>query len=134
MLARLVLPAILASALLATSARADAPFTIAPIKVTAKVGAAATARVSVKPSAGFHINKDFPTSLKVTPPDGVSVAKTALSKADGQVSEQEAAFDVVLTASAAGARSIAGELKFAVCSATTCDPHREKITILVDAK
>ena len=130
----LIAPGILALGLLPSPARADAPFTIAPIKVSARVGAATTAHVSVKPSSGFHINKDYPTSLKVTAPDGVAVPKPALGKADGQVSEQEAAFDVVLTPSVAGARTIAGELKFAVCSATTCDPHREKFTILVDSK
>src|SRR4051812_19966939 len=63
------------------------PFTLAIEAPAARPGQSATARVELKPAAGYHINKDFPTSLRLVAPAGVELPKPTLKKADGQVSE-----------------------------------------------
>mgnify|MGYP000019285361 CR=1 FL=1 len=113
---------------------AGMPYTLTIAKVSAVKGKPATAQVVIKPAAGYHINKDFPTSLKLTPPAGVTLAKAELKKADAKLSENEGSFDVTLTAANAGALKIPGELRFAVCTETTCDPQRSSVNIELDVK
>jgi hypothetical protein len=133
--------ATLAASLLLASplARADAPIASKPYTITvgptaAKKGDPAVAHVVLKPAAGFHVNKDFPISLKLTPPKTIDLPKAKLTKADATVSEQEAKFDVALTARESGKQMIEGTLSFAVCTATTCDPQRAPVQIAVEAK
>ena len=110
------------------------PYTLTIAKVSAVKGQPATAQVVIKPAAGYHINKDFPTSLKLNPPAGVTLAKAELKKADAKLSETEGSFAVTLTAANAGAQKIPGELRFAVCTETTCDPQRSSVNIELDVK
>src|SRR5436190_24207312 len=89
-------------------ARADGEkakeFTINVPATTAKAGTPATARVEVKPAAGWHINLEFPTTLTLKPVAGVELAKPKLGKKDAGVvvGEQEARFDVPFTPREAG--------------------------------
>lgn len=119
-------------------ARADepAPYTVRVESTTSHVGSRATARVVVQAAAGHHINPDYPTSLKLEAPSGVALAKAELSKKNGGVTvhENEAVFDVAYTPHAAGKETIAGTLRFAVCTASTCDPRRAPVSVPVDAR
>ncbi len=115
-------------------AMAGKPYTLSIAKVSAKKGQPATTQVVIKPAAGYHINKDFPTSLKLNPPAGVTLAKAELKKADAKLSETEGSFEVTLTADKTGAQTVPGELKFAVCTETTCDPQRSPVAIELDVK
>ncbi|MFO0577880.1 MAG: protein-disulfide reductase DsbD family protein [Polyangia bacterium] len=112
----------------------DKPYTLTLNKVTAQKGQPATATVLIKPAAGYHINKDFPTTLKLTPPADVKLDKAQLAKEDATLSEKEGSFQVKLTASAAGSKKIPGELRFAVCTDTTCDPQKTAVTLEVEVK
>jgi hypothetical protein len=101
----------------------------------AKKGQRAVVRVHIAPGSGYHVNKDFPTSLVLAPPTGIAVEKLRQEAKDAvKLEEAGADFDVALTASAAGKQVVTGDLKFAVCSATTCDPKREKVSFTVDVK
>jgi hypothetical protein len=100
----------------------------------AKVGAPAQAHLKVTPGPGHHVNKDYPTSLKLTAPAGVELAKPNLSDKDGKVEEAQAAFDVLYTAKEAGKKTFTGKFSFAVCTAQTCEPHTEKVSFTVDVK
>ncbi len=101
----------------------------------AAVNGQAVAKIVVKPADGYHFNKDFPTSLKVTPPDGVDVPKAEQAAADAKkLDETEATFEVAFTPKAAGAKQFNATFKFAVCTATTCDPKREKLAWNVNVK
>ncbi len=115
------------------AAAQNKPYTITVAPVKAKAGQPATASVVIKPAAGFHMNKEFPTSLKLKPPEGVTVAKASLNKGDAKLDEQEARFEVVATAATAGRKEIPGDLRFAVCSSTSCDPQRAPITVQLEA-
>jgi hypothetical protein len=112
-----------------------APFAIAVDAPAAKVGTAAQAHVKVTAGPGRHVNKDYPTSLKLTAPAGVELPKPTITAKDGaKIEEAQASFDVAFTAKEAGKKTFNGTVSFAVCTATTCDPHKEKVSFTVDVK
>jgi hypothetical protein len=115
-------------------AMAGQPYTLTVAKVSAKKGQEAAAQIVITPAAGYHLNVDFPTALKLTPPAGVTAAKVDYKKADAKLTEKEGSFAIRLTASAAGKQTVPGELRFAVCTDTTCDPQRTKVAIELDVK
>ena len=105
------------------------PYILTIDKVTAKAGQAATVHVLFRAGTGWHVNKDFPTELRLKMPDGVVAQKATLTKADAKLTDEEGRFDVVLTGSQAGRKTVLGELRFAVCTATTCDPQKAPVSI-----
>jgi hypothetical protein len=127
----------LASTFVAATAFADAAYTVkveapsAPVKKAEK----AKARIHITPGSGYHMNKDYPTSITVAPPAGVTLEKAKLTAKDAAKFEDAGAdFDVVFTAADAGKKDFTGEIKFAVCSANSCDPKREKLAFSVEVK
>jgi hypothetical protein len=81
------------------------------------------------------MNLDYPLTLKLVPPAGVTLAKASLTKQDAKLlNAQEGQLEVVLTGSEVGAKSVAGELRFAVCTEDTCEPQKVAIAIAVDVK
>lgn len=113
---------------------AGQPYTLTVNKVSARKGQPATAQVVIKPAAGYHLNVDFPTSLKLAPPAGITLAKAELKKADAKLTETEGSFTVTITAANAGLHMVPGELRFAVCTETTCDPQKSSVKIELDVK
>lgn len=124
--------------LVATAAAADPaakPYAIeATAPAQATVGKPSSAHVVVTAAAGYHTNKEFPTKLQVTAPAGVAVAKATLVAADAKFSPERIEFEVAFTPTAAGAHELAGDLRFAVCTAQTCVPSREKVAWKVRAQ
>lgn len=108
----------------------------------AKAGAEATAKITVTPGTGYHVNTEFPTKLTLTAPDGVTLAKTELKmggpskdKGDADVfEEQQLLLGIKLTAAKSGSYTINGTFKFAVCDKDSCRPKKESIAIQVAAK
>jgi hypothetical protein len=102
----------------------------------AKKGQKAVAKIKITPGGGYHLNKEYPTSLAFTTvPAGVSVDKMKLTAKDAaKWEEQGGEFDVAYTAQNAGKQKVTGEIKFAVCSATTCDPKKSVLTFEIDIK
>lgn len=114
----------------AAAALGPKPYTVSVDKVAAKRGQAATTQVVIRPGAGYHVNLDYPVALKLVLPSGVTAAKNELKKADAKVfTEKEGRFEVALTSSEAGPKAVTGQLAFAVCTATTCEPQKAPITI-----
>ena len=101
----------------------------------AEVGAAAAAQVVLKPTGGYHVNKEFPTALEVTAPAGVEIEKTKQGVGDAaRFEESGGEFIVKFTAKDAGAKKFLATFRFAVCTETTCDPKRETLAWNVDVK
>lgn len=106
-----------------------------------KAGAEVTAKVMVTPVAPYHVNKEFPTKLALTPPEGVTLAKAEMkaggadqAKGDADaLDDKQLAFSVKLTPQA-GSHTINGTFKFAVCDKDTCLAKKEAISIVVAAK
>jgi hypothetical protein len=102
---------------------------------TAAVGTAAKARVVLKPTSGYKVNKEFPTKLTVTAPAGVEVAKATQAGADAaKLAEDECVFEVAFTPKEAGDKKFEAAFKFAVCTTETCDPKSEKLAWTVPVK
>jgi hypothetical protein len=101
----------------------------------ATAGAEGSARLTLKATGGYHVNKEFPLSLKVTPPEGVTLVKAQQGADDAaKLEELEAAWDIKFTSPAAGAKSFAATFRFAVCTETTCDPKIEKLAWNVEVQ
>jgi hypothetical protein len=102
----------------------------------AKKGQKSVAKIKITPAAGYHMNKEYPTSLTLSSvPAGVTVEKTKQTMKDAAKWENEGGeFDVAYTAAAAGKKTVSGEIKFAVCSATTCDPKKSNVSFEIDVK
>jgi hypothetical protein len=124
-----------------TAARAQENATLSSyvLKVEAppaKKGQKAVAKVKITPAAGYHMNKEYPTSLVFSAvPTGVTVDKPKLTMKDAAKWEEAGGeFDVAYTAAEAGKKTVTGEIKFAVCSATTCDPKKSNVSFEIDVK
>lgn len=108
----------------------DSSFHLAVAAVNGKPGAETIAKVVVTPGSGYHVNKDYPTKLVLQPPAGVTIAKAELVTADAaKLTDNELVFDVKLTAAQPGTYTVDGRFKFAVCTESTCDPKKKKITL-----
>jgi hypothetical protein len=107
------------------------------LKVTngkGKAGAPITMSVDATAKTVWHFNADFPTSLKLTPPAGVTVAKAKLKIPDATKFEEKAfSFPVKVTAAKPGKYEVKGLLKFAVCIESTCSMMKENVTFVVEA-
>jgi hypothetical protein len=108
----------------------------------ARAGTEAVAKIIVKPGKGYHVNTEYPIKLTLTPPAGVTLAKTDFAagghdkgKGDADaLDEQNLAFAVKLTPAAGGSYTVNGKFKFAVCDANQCLPKKEAIAITLAAK
>lgn len=118
----------------AASANSATPgYTLKVEAPPAQKGQPAVAKILVVPAAGYHINKEFPTSLSLTAPAGVKLGKTHLGSKDAAKWEEKGGeFDVSYTAEKSG--KVTGELKLAVCSSTSCDPKKTPVAFEVAVK
>ena len=101
----------------------------------AKAGVAGTAVVKIVPKEPWHINLDFPTSLKLTAPETLAVANADLKKGDlAKLEDTGCEYNVDFTPSAAGDHTVSGTFKFAVCKDEACVPVSEKVEFKVAVK
>lgn len=101
----------------------------------AAAGKEAEVVVRVVPKAPWHINLDFPTSLKLVPSAGLTLASGELKKADARkLDDNNCEFAVKVTPSAAGEHVVSGQLKFAVCQDEACSPVTEDVELKVAVK
>jgi len=101
----------------------------------AVAGKEGTVKVTVVPKAPWHMNLDFPTSLAIGAPDGVTLAKQELKKGDAdKLDENSAEYSVKFTPAAAGDKSFTGKFKFAVCQDEACSPVTEEVAFKVAVK
>ena len=117
-------------------AMAGRPYTVTIAKVSAKKGQPATAQVVITAAAGYHLNTDYPTALKLSPPAGVTAtaARLEIDKSSAPAAAKSGSLAVTLASSEAGQKKVPGELRFAVCTDTTCDPQRSAVTIDLEVK
>ena len=107
------------------------PYQLVARAAPARAGAPATVRISITPAAEHHMNPDYPdTALAIAPPAGVAArpARRVTS------TERELAFEVAITATAAGAYHLGGEVKFAVCTESRCLPQTQPLDVAVDVQ
>lgn len=108
----------------------------------AKAGAETTAKITVTPGTGYHVNTEYPVKLVLNSTQGVTLAKAEMAagghtqgKGDADsFDEKQLAFSVKLTPASAGSYTVNGTFRFAVCDASQCLPKRENVAITVAAK
>lgn len=129
----LALPVVLSlPPLLAAPARAEDTHTLQAPPAKGAVGQVAVVEVTIEGRNGWHINQEAPVSIKLSPAQGVSVAKPRLGRADlAESSDDRARFAVQATPNVAGRTEIAAEANFVMCQETACKPVRETLTLQV---
>lgn len=101
----------------------------------AKAGQEGEVVVRVVPKQPWHMNLDYPTSLKLTPPDGVTLANAVQKKGDARkLDDSSCEFAVKFTPDAAGEHEVTGEFKFAVCQDEACSPVNRDVSFKVAVK
>jgi hypothetical protein len=123
-----------AVALLQGAARAeDKLYEVKNTPAKVAVGAKSTTSVTIATKNGWHVNPEAPITLALTPPAGVSIAKTKLARADLAASTQVSArFDVPFEASEAGSKVIGAEARFVICQETACKPVKETLSLNIE--
>ena len=87
--------------------------------------------VVVRGNGGWHLNQDFPFSVRVAHADTLSLPKERLGKDDAaEFGDDAAQLDVPFTPSAAGEHAVSANVDFAVCDPQSCVPH----TVVVGAR
>ncbi len=117
-------------------AQAETSFSVKAEAPAVTAGQKASFKVEIVPGAGFHMNKEYPTTLTVKEiPTGVKVETLKFSAKEAvRFVETGAEFQVPFTANEKGKKVISGELKFAVCSANSCDPKKQPFTLTIDVR
>ena len=91
--------------------------------------------IEITPKAGYKMNLDFPSRLKLTEHAGLTPAKDTLAKDDAEVTEKAIKFKVSHTCDKAGDYSISGLTDFSVCNEKSCKLIRgEKVAWTVNVK
>ena len=129
------LTALLAATALAgiRPARADALYEVTKTEPKIAVGGSATASLTIKAKGGWHVNAEAPITVALTPPAGLSVSKAKLGRADlASSSKDSARFDIPISATEAGKKTIAAEARFVICQESACKPVKETLALALD--
>lgn len=86
--------------------------------------------IRLTPRGNYHVNQDYPLSITLTAPSGVTLPHATLAATDAEtMSEPLAVFDVPFTASAAGTQHLTALVDFAVCTPEACMPDTRTVAI-----
>jgi hypothetical protein len=112
----------------------DGTYEVTTTGASGDVGSKAKASVTIKAKQGWHLNHEAPLGLKLTPTTGIDVDKAKLGRTELALSEEnEARFDVAMTLTEPGKKTIDGETSFVLCQKDACRPIKEKVALTVDA-
>ena len=96
------------------------------------VGSDATFDIALTTRAGWHVNEEYPISVKVRSPSAIQVERDELSKEDAaEFGEEEARFEVPFTAAEAGEHRVEAQVDFAVCTPETCVPDERTLSFVL---
>ncbi len=80
----------------------------------------------------YHVNQDYPISIQVTAPSGVTLPRATLGRPEAaEFSEQLARFDVPFTATS-GRHELRALVDFAVCTPESCMPDTRTLAIALE--
>jgi hypothetical protein len=111
----------------------DSLYEIKKTEPKVAVGATGTASLTITAKGGWHVNAEAPITVALTAPSGVTVQKAKLTRADLAQSTQESArFDIPISATEAGKKTINAEARFVLCQEQACKPVKETLALAVD--
>jgi hypothetical protein len=125
-------PAEAPAAAAAISDKVDDPsFELAVTPVgTYAAGKPGSVAVTLKPRGVYHVNQDYPMSVALKAPAGITLAKAELQKAEAaEFTEKVARFDIPVTPTAAGSHKLEAHVKFAVCTPENCVPDERTLAL-----
>jgi hypothetical protein len=112
---------------------ADALYEIKKTEPKVVLGATGTASLTITAKAPWHVNAEAPITVALTPPAGVTVQKAKLTRADLAQSTQESArFDIPVSATEPGKKTINAEARFVLCQEQACKPVKETLALAVE--
>jgi hypothetical protein len=115
------------------SSASDALYEIKKTEPKVAVGATATATLTITAKSGWHVNGEAPISVALTAPAGVTLQKLKLTRSDLAQSTPEAArFDIPVSATEAGKKTINAEARFVLCQEQACKPVKETLALALD--
>jgi hypothetical protein len=115
------------------SSASDALYEIKKTEPKVAVGATATATLTITAKSGWHVNGEAPISVALTAPAGVTLQKAKLTRADlAQSSQESARFDIPVSATEAGKKTINAEAHFVLCQEQACKPVKESLAFAVE--
>lgn len=119
---------------IASAHAADDRFKVKVSGQKVQVGKTQKVKIQLTADNPWHMNIDFPTSLKLGEVAGVTLGKSKFKKGDAQtLSEHKIVFMVPVTANKAGTQVIDGKLKFAICKEDSCSPAKAKVSLRIQA-
>jgi hypothetical protein len=115
-------------------ARADETYQVSTTDAVVAVESPGKVSVTVSAKQGWHLNAEAPLTLKLADTPGLRMDKTKLARADLALStETQARFDVGVTASVPGKKTIEADVGFVLCQDNACRPIKAKVGLVVDA-
>jgi hypothetical protein len=88
--------------------------------------------IRLQARGNYHVNQDYPISIQVTAPDGVTLPRATLGRPEAaEFGETLARFDVPFTAPS-GHHELRALVDFAVCTPESCMPDSRTVAIAVD--
>jgi hypothetical protein len=118
---------------LRTAPAAEVLYEIKKTEPKVAVGATATASLTITTKAGWHVNAEAPITVALTPPAGVTLTKAKLTRADlAQSSQESARFDIPVSATEAGKKTINAEARFVICQEQACKPVKETLALALE--
>ena len=105
-------------------------------KTVAAPGQMVNVPVVFHPAEGWGIKTNMATIIKVFPPAGVTAPHPLLKTQDATLSAEEGRFDVALSSSEAGKKTIPAVLTFMVCTDNEehCEPQIANVSIEMDVQ
>ena len=115
------------------STAGDALYEIKKTEPKVAVGGTGTASLTITAKGGWHVNAEAPITIALTPPAGVTLPKAKLTRADLAHSSPDAArFDIPVSATEPGKKTISAEARFVLCQEQACKPVKETLALAVD--
>src|SRR6187431_2528678 len=119
--------------LIAGASAGDALYEIKKTEPKVAVGSTGTASLTITAKSGWHVNDEAPITVALTAPAGVTVPKAKLTRADlAQSSKETARFDIPVSATEAGKKTINAEARFVLCQEQACKPVKETLALAVE--
>ena len=86
--------------------------------------------VILTPRGAYHINQEYPTSITLKTPVGLSLSKSRFLKSDAlEFNEKIAKFEVTFTPEKAGVYATEVKASFAMCTSKTCIPLDKTLAV-----
>jgi hypothetical protein len=116
----------------AVHARAEDNYQIGKTDAVVTVGSKGKASVTIAAGKGWHLNAEAPLTLKLGSTPGIQTDKAKLGRSDLAMStDAQARFDIGVTASEPGKKTLDAEASFVLCQEESCQPVKAKVTLAV---